>query len=109
MMIFKNWIVLILASVLCSLVGTAAAKQWANTDKPWFLVLTFVFYNLTSVLFVLSLKRERLVLAEALWEVLVLTLTIALGILMFHEKVTLLEGVGIFLAIAASCLLVFKF
>lgn len=96
-------------SVTGALVGTYLAKLWVKTGNPWLLLGVVFGAIVTWVGWVTSLRFERLVVVEGLWAVMSLILTIAMGFALFHERVSLQEGIGIALAVLAVILLAIKF
>lgn len=92
-----------------SLAGVTVTKLWVNNGRPIFFISAFLLYMLTTCFWMLTLKRERLVIAESVWSVLMMILTIMLGLLVFREKISIQEGIGMALAVLATLLLLIKF
>ena len=103
------WVFLAIISLIGALGGTYSAKLWIKTGNIWFLAGILIGALVSWVGWVLALRSERLVLVEGLWGAASLIFTIGMGFLIFHEKVSLQEGIGVFLALLATILLVGKF
>ncbi|MFA5270303.1 MAG: hypothetical protein WC400_01675 [Patescibacteria group bacterium] len=104
-----HWILLTVLSSAFTLVSITIAKSWIGNGKWYLFVIALALTTLSGLSYILALRLERIVLLESVWTAVVLLATLALGFFIFHERVSIQEGVGIVLLIVAIVLLAVKF
>ena len=86
--------------------GELFSKTWANSPTLLEVILLLAFYTISTLLWLPALySKNHLVTTGTVWLLLGAVMTILLGIFIFHEKITLLQGFGILFALAAIVLL----
>lgn len=99
-------IVWLLISAIFFACGEYLSKTWAANPSP-FLIILIIIANILSALFWLPalLHKNQLAIMGTAWLLFAIIATIALGIFVFHEKINIIQVVGIFLALLAMVLL----
>ena len=88
-------------------IGDIVLKKWVTTSYSLFYVLGILLYFVSMLFLAQSYKYEDVIVASMLMILFnIVTLTIV-GVFVFKENITLYEMGGIFLGIAAICLLEF--
>ena len=95
----QYWLYLAIAIVL-EVIGTTSMKLSAGFTKTIPSVLMFVFYLASLAALALALKKIDVSVAYAVWAGLGTALIATIGIVYFHESVTLLKIISILLIIA---------
>ena len=103
------WLLFTILSSAFTLTGIAMTKNWVASNKPHLFVLALVLYTLSGLSYMFALRSERVVLIESVWTTVVLLATLALGFFIYHERISMQEGIGIIFAIIAAILLTIKF
>jgi small multidrug resistance pump len=93
------WIYLALG-IIFEVLGTVCMKYAEGFSKLWPSVLVFVFYGLSLGLLVLVLEKYEVSIAYAIWASAGTALIAAIGIVFFHEPVSVAKVVSILLIIA---------
>ena len=95
--------------MLLALEATAESslKAWASSrkgDKWWGIVVGIGLYALVGLVFGLALKfgNSNLVTLNALWQASNLCVVTLIGVVFFHERLSVAQWVGVVLALAAS-------
>jgi small multidrug resistance pump len=94
----QHWL-LLAAAILFEVAGTTAMKLSEGFTRPLPSLLLFVFYLISFAALTLALKRIDLGIAYAIWAGLGTALIALIGIVHFHEPLTLLKLVSIGLII----------
>lgn len=96
----------LLTSAIFFAVGELFSKTWANSPSLIEVILLLLAYSASSLLWLPALfQKNQLASTGVAWLILGTLATTLLGILLFHEKINLLHGIGIFLALIAMVLL----
>ncbi|MEC4819306.1 MAG: multidrug efflux SMR transporter, partial [Scytonema sp. PMC 1069.18] len=93
-----SWIYMILA-ILLEVAGTTCMKFSEGFTKVWPSIFIFVFYALCFSILALALKTIEVSIAYAVWSGLGTVLIVSIGILWFHESVSLIKLLSIVLII----------
>ncbi|MCW3103067.1 MAG: small multidrug resistance protein [Bacteroidetes bacterium] len=93
------WIYLALG-IIFEVLGTVCMKYAEGFTKLWPSVLVFVFYGASLGLLVLVLEKYEVSIAYAIWASAGTALIAAIGIVFFHEPVSVAKVVSILLIIA---------
>lgn len=98
---------LILLAVACLifLAAASAAKTWAIAPSAGKILLTLALYTAGNLIMLYLIRQIGMATAFSLSAVLQLIAVNAVAILVFGERVGLLEGLGIALAVAAVALI----
>jgi small multidrug resistance pump len=94
----ESWIYMIVAIIL-EISGTTCMKLSQGFTKVVPSVLIFVFYAGCFAFLTLALKRIEVSVAYSVWSGLGTTLIAAIGIIWFHESVTLIKLISIALIV----------
>ncbi|OGZ26839.1 MAG: hypothetical protein A2365_01420 [Candidatus Nealsonbacteria bacterium RIFOXYB1_FULL_40_15] len=96
----------LLISALFFVCGEFLSKLWGNSPSIQMTIIVIVAYAFGSITWLPALlHKNHLATMGTLWLLLATAATIIIGVLIFHEKVTALQGVGIFLALVSMILL----
>lgn len=95
----------ILLSSLTTSTGNLISKIWANNSKTSTLIGVIVLFTAATVFYLLALKGGKLTIINTIATALNIVLTVFLGYLVLHEKVTTLEWVGMGVTLAGVFLL----
>lgn len=102
------WIVWVVISAVGSITGTYFAKRLVDSGNTPFLFGVIPGYLIASIAYIIALRSERLVMVEGLWAAATLLIVFAIGLFVFHKKITVQEGIGIALAGLATILTIWK-
>jgi drug/metabolite transporter (DMT)-like permease len=96
----------LLISALFFACGEFLSKLWGNNPSITLTILVVIVYafGTLSWLPVLLYKNQLAVMGTA-WLLLATIATIVIGVLVFHEKISTLQGFGIVMAIIAMFLI----
>lgn len=81
--------------IICDLAGAIFAKLWYTQGHPFFLVATLAAFALTGYFFALSVRFERVGIANALWTSLSTIVVAIIGYIFFKENISLNQVIGI--------------
>ena len=96
----------LLLSALFFACGEFASKQWSFHPSIGLTLLTVALYALGSLLWLPALLHNNsLAVMGMAWLLLGTVATVALGLLVFHEKVSMVKGVGIAFSMVSLVLL----
>lgn len=90
----STWMYLLFA-ILLEVAGTTSMKLSAGFTHLIPSICIFIFYTLSFIFLTLSLKRLELGFAYAIWSGLGTLLIFCIGILFFHEPLTLLKALSL--------------
>lgn len=95
-----NYIVWLVISSICYAIGGYFSKKYALSQDTFLLICLLIAYNIGSITWIPAIcQKSDLALVGTLWAVLSSLITIIVGIVIFQESITLLNGIGIFFAI----------
>lgn len=92
------WFYMLLA-ILTEVLGTTSMKLSEGFTKIEPSILIFPFYALSLAFLTLSLKRLEIGFAYAIWSAIGTLLIFMIGILFFHESITLVKSISLLLII----------
>lgn len=95
----------LLASTVVYVLAAAAAKQWAIAPGTWKLVLTLALYTLGNLIIMRLIRGVGMSMAFSLSAVVQLAAVNLLAFAVFGEKVNVVQGGGIVLAVVAVALI----
>jgi len=95
-------------SALSSVIGNLAAKYWIDTRNIWWIILTFVIFNVGTITYIWSLRFGKFTLVTALFYTLVPFITILSGAFLFRDKLTPYQLWGIVLSVIGILLFTFE-
>jgi multidrug transporter EmrE-like cation transporter len=96
----------IIILVTIELLSVTSLKYWSTTKNNLFLYLGLLGYLLVGAIFAYILYiHSQMTVVNSLWQVLNVILVSAVGLLIFKEKITPKQMVGVVLAIMATVLL----
>jgi len=98
---------LLILSALGVVAGDYFAKSWSINQKGIFLLLAFLGYVTASFFYIPSLLKESLVVTSVIWSVLSILGFLFVGLVLFHETLSLTQGVGVAFGVLALILLAF--
>ena len=92
--------------VIIELLSVSSLKYWSETNKSIFLYLGLLGYLLVGTLFayILNIHSDMSVI-NSLWQVLNIILVSIIGIMIYKEKLSVIQYIGISLAIISVILL----
>lgn len=94
---------LLIILVLLEILSVSSLKYWSVKKNNTFLYLGILGYLSVGFLFAYILKtHSNMTIINALWQVLNIILVSTVGILIYKEKITNLQYIGILFAIIAT-------
>lgn len=100
------FLVLILFGVGLEIVGDVLFKKWAiDSHKNIFFIVGFLIYALGTIFWAVSLKYGLLSKAISLFTILNLVIIILVGMIFFHENISLINKLGVSLGIISVILM----
>jgi small multidrug resistance pump len=100
----KFWIFFIITFSL-DIVGMSFAKQYVVSNKWWWLALAIACFGTMIITLVQMLRIESLAFTNAIWAGCTALATVIIGWLVFGEKLSSLQLVGIVLIVGGVILL----
>jgi len=97
--------VLLVLAAAATIAGDYVGKLWSLNLKPWTFWFAFTLYALTALFYFPTLLREGLIVTSILWTVLATVGFLAVGVLIFHEHLTLLQWFGVGLGVVSVIIL----
>lgn len=101
------WVVVILGTVI-SVVGDTffgyAAKGGPGYNLKWF-IIGWVIYGISAIAWVIGYKHEKFAVVATLYSVFLVLLSVLIGYLVFKEKLTTGQLLGILLGFVSLILL----
>ena len=95
--------------VTVELLAVTSLKYWSTTKNNLFLYLGFFGYLLVGAIFAYILNiHSDMTVVNSLWQVLNVILVAAVGLIIYKEKLTTKQTIGVSLAIFAPVLLAFE-
>jgi multidrug transporter EmrE-like cation transporter len=99
------WIYVVAAMLFYGL-GEWSSKLYASTQRYSYAALAMLGYMINALLFLPALTRwNSLAILGTIWNIGYLIITLALGLLVFQERLEPRQVVGLLLGIVAVCLL----
>ena len=100
----KFWLFLSITLVL-DILGMSFAKQYTITDKWWWLTLAIACFGALIIAFVQMLRLESLAFTNAIWAGFTALATVLIGWLIFGEKLSPIQLMGVILIVGGVILL----
>jgi len=86
--------------------GEYLSKKWGMNPGWFFAIFIALVYGIGSMFWLpYLLYKNELAIRGTIWSVVSLVVTVMLGVLIFHEKISLVQIVGLLLAFVAVALL----
>lgn len=105
-LLFIPAIVWLLMSAAFFATGEYLSKTWGISPSFKLALLVAFVYSIGSLLWLPALlHKNQLIIMGTIWTILATLSTIAIGFLIFHEKLTVLQWVGVFLSFVALILI----
>ena len=86
-------------AILLEVAGTTSMKLSDGFTQLIPSIFIFIFYIFSFIFLTLSLRRLELSLAYAIWAGLGTSLIAIIGVVFFHEPMTLIKGVSLILVV----------
>lgn len=80
------------------------AKRWSLSPSPWLLTTIIVLYAASGLAFTYALRFGKLTVLNAIWTIAVFTITSALGLLFFHERLSRIQFLALILGFVSIIL-----
>lgn len=76
--------------------GEYFSKRFALTHSVWYVVLGVLGYAIGSLLWFPALMlRNELLVMDTIWKVLACAITVVLAMFVFHERLTVMQWIGV--------------
>ena len=99
-------VVIILGIVLAECVGQSCLKSmFNNPSKTHMFIAGMASYGVVCYLLILSYKYSSMGLINVLWSGLSVLGMLTAGALLFHERITIMDGLGVLLTLAGIALI----
>ncbi len=89
----------LLLAILLEVAGTTSMKLSDGFNHMGPSIFIFVFYAFSFIFLALSLKRLEVSMAYAIWSGLGTLLIAFIGVMYFHEPMTMVKGISLILVI----------
>jgi uncharacterized membrane protein len=96
---------LILFATAVTLAGTIYAKEWADKQRLWVFLLSQALYLAGALAWPFALRYGGFAIINAVASVAMAFVTVVIGVTVYKEKLGLLHGVGIGIALVALIIL----
>lgn len=96
---------LLVMSAVSVILGDLFGKLWSQKPSPLLFLLALTAYLLSGWFYLPTLRRESLVLTSVIWTVISTTGFLAIGLLLFHESLSPLQGIGVVFGVISLILL----
>lgn len=102
-----KWLIPLLLLVVFEACADIIAKYFAITNKIWIAIGALFVYALANVFWLISLKNgAELATGAVIFSIVSEVLAILIGVLIYHEQLSLTQGLGIILGLVSLVLLV---
>lgn len=96
----------LLASTLFCAVGEYLSKKWGMNPSWTFAFLVTGVYAIGAILWLPALlHKNQLAIMGTIWALMTAVLTVAIGLFVFHESLSITQTIGILLALISLGLL----
>lgn len=96
---------LLITAVILEVIGDFYFKRWSLQNRAWMILIGFAFYALGSLFWAVSLRYELLSKAGIVFMLLNLVLIALIGVFYFNESLSIINKIGVALAIISVILL----
>lgn len=83
--------ILVILGAIATIFADWCGKTWTIEHHKWLFVLAIFLYAFSGFSFTLSLTMGKLTVLNAFWSVFVFVCSTLLGIVVFHESVSILQ------------------
>lgn len=105
-LLFVPAIVWLIISALFFSVGEYLSKTWGIHPSLKLAILVAFVYSIGSLFWLPALlHKNQLIIMGTIWTILATLSTIAIGLIIFHEKLSALQWVGVVLSFLALILI----
>jgi drug/metabolite transporter (DMT)-like permease len=102
----KLWIICFLSSALLYGIAEYLSKMYANTGGSLSLCSAFILYCIISALWFPALRQHnQLAVMTVIWTMMYIIVGSFVGVAFCHEKLTVMQWIGIVFAVISSILL----
>ncbi|MBU1034837.1 EamA family transporter [Patescibacteria group bacterium] len=88
-------------SALSSIIGNILGKYWADRQQFRWMALMLAMYVTGGVLYAFSLRYGKYTIINSLFYAVVPIVTVLSGIIIFRERLTMLQTIGLCLGLLA--------
>ena len=99
--------VLIVIASVAEAAGDIFLKQWSSNSKTWLFLAGIAIYVVAIIFFGFSLRQEYLSKAVVVINIINLLVILLAGVLIFNEKLSSVNKIGVALAIVSIALIEF--
>ncbi len=99
--------ILLIISSLGVITDDYFAKSWSINQKNWFLIIALLGYLISGIFYIPSLMKQGLVITSVIWSLISIIGFLFIGLVLFHETLSLTQGIGVGLGVVALILLAF--
>ena len=104
-----KWLIPLILLVIFEACADIIAKYFAITNKIWIGATALGIYVIANLFWLISLKNgAELATGAVIFSIVSEVLAILIGVLIYHEHLTLTQGVGILLGLVSLVLLVIE-
>ena len=96
---------LVFMMTIAEVLALTSLKKFSETKKAYYFIASIFLYVIICALIVISFRFKEMSLLNALWNGLSIVLVIIVGYLLFKERITKYELLGVFLIIIAIYLI----
>ncbi len=104
-----KWIIPLVLLVILEASADIVAKYFAITNKMYIAVGALLLYVVANIFWLIALKNGvSLATGAVIFSIASEVLAIFIGLLIYHEQISLMQGIGIILGIISLVLLVIE-
>jgi len=96
---------MLVTAVILEVIGDVYFKKWSLQNRTWMMLIGFAFYALGSLFWAVSLRYELLSKAGIIFMLMNLVLIALVGVFYFNENLSIINKIGVALAIISIILL----
>jgi multidrug transporter EmrE-like cation transporter len=104
-----RWLIPLILLVVFEACADIIAKYFAITNKMWIGIGALGVYIIANIFWLISLRNgAELATGAVIFSVISQILAILIGVLIYHEQLSLTQGAGIILGLVSLALLVWE-
>lgn len=104
-----KWLIPLILLVVFEALADVVAKYFAVTNKLWIAGGALLIYIIANIFWLISLKNgAELATGAVIFSIISEVLAILIGVLIYHEQLSLTQGIGIILGLVSLVLLVIE-
>lgn len=100
----SSFYILIILVTFFEIIADFLFKKWTILNNKFFLIIGVLAYTVSTIIWAFSLREESLSKAISIFTILSLLAVVLMGVLIFGEKLSTINILGIILGVASIIL-----